>query len=80
MRALHARADLHADLPSMRSVGYRQAWRFFDGQCTFEQFRQQSIAATRQLAKRQITWLRSMPNVTVIEPTLTAALSAAKLM
>ena len=80
MRALHARADLHPNLPSMRSVGYRQAWRFFDGQCTFEQFRQQGIAATRQLAKRQMTWLRSMPNVTVIEPTLAAALSAAELL
>lgn len=78
--ALHARGDLHPNLPSMRSVGYRQAWRFFDGQCTFEEFRQEGITATRQLAKRQMTWLRSMPNVTVIEPTLTAALSAVKLL
>jgi tRNA dimethylallyltransferase len=78
--ALHARGDLHPNLPSMRSVGYRQAWRFFDGQCTFEEFRQEGITATRQLAKRQMTWLRSMPNVTVIEPTLTAALSAVELL
>ena len=74
------RGDLHPDLPSMRSVGYRQAWRFLDGQCTVEEFRQQGITATRQLAKRQMTWLRSMPNVTVIEPTLEAALSAVKLL
>ncbi len=80
IRALHARGDLHPNLPSMRSVGYRQAWRFLDGQCTVEEFRQQAIAATRQLAKRQMTWLRSMPNVTVIEATATSALSALKLL
>jgi tRNA dimethylallyltransferase len=61
-------------------VGYRQAWRFLDGQGTFEEFRQDSIAATRQLAKRQMTWLRSMPNVTVIDPTLAAALAAVELL
>ena len=76
VRALHGRGDLHPDLPSMRSVGYRQAWRFFDGQCAFEEFRAAGIAATRQLAKRQLTWLRSMPAVTVIEPTSSAAMSA----
>ena len=80
VRVLHARGDLHPNLPSMRSVGYRQAWRFLDGQCTLEEFRQEAIAATRQLAKRQMTWLRSMPNVTVIEPTLAAALSTVELL
>ena len=80
IRVLHARADLHANLPSMRSVGYRQAWRFLDGQHPFEEFRLQGIAATRQLAKRQMTWLRSMPDITVIEPTAKAALSALKLL
>ena len=80
VRVLHARGDLNPNLPSMRSVGYRQAWRFLDGHCTFEAFRQQGIAATRQLAKRQITWLRSMPNVTVIDPTLAAALTAVELL
>ncbi len=80
VRVLHGRGDLHPNLPSMRSVGYRQAWRFFDGQSTVEEFRQAGIAATRQLAKRQMTWLRSMPNVTVIEPTLAAALSAVELL
>ena len=80
VRALHARSDLHPNLPSMRSVGYRQAWRFLDGQRPFDEFRQEGIAATRQLAKRQMTWLRSMPEVTVIEPTAKAALSALKLL
>jgi tRNA dimethylallyltransferase len=64
----------------MRSVGYRQAWRFLDGQGTFDDFRQEAIAATRQLVKRQMTWLRSMPDVIVIEPTATATLSALKLL
>ena len=80
IRVLHARGDLHPNLPSMRCVGYRQAWRFLDGQCTVDEFRQQAITATRQLAKRQMTWLRSMPNVTLIEATSKAALSAFKLL
>jgi len=80
VRGLHARADLHPNLPSMRSVGYRQAWRFLDGHCTVQEFRQQAITATRQLAKRQMTWLRSMPNVTVVEATTKSVLSALKLL
>ena len=80
VRTLHARGDLHLNLPSMRSVGYRQAWRFVEGQCTFNEFREDGITATRQLAKRQITWLRSMPNITVIEPTSKAALSVVELL
>jgi len=59
VRALRARGDLHADLPSMRSVGYRQAWQALDDG-TLEGLRERGVAATRQLAKRQITWLRSM--------------------
>ncbi len=58
MKLLHARSDLHADLPSMRAVGYRQVWDWLEGNCTFEQVREKAIAATRQLAKRQLTWLR----------------------
>ncbi len=58
LRALHQRSDLHADLPSMRAVGYRQGWDWLDGNCTFEVMRERAIAATRQLAKRQLTWLR----------------------
>jgi tRNA dimethylallyltransferase len=61
VRALKARGDLHADLPSMRCVGYRQAWEYLDGESSAAEFRERSLAATRQLAKRQITWLRSMP-------------------
>jgi len=68
VRMLMARADLNPDLPSMRSVGYRQAWQHLSGATTFAQFRAAGIAATRQLAKRQITWLRSMKDAEVIDP------------
>jgi tRNA dimethylallyltransferase len=61
VKALRARGDLHADLPSMRCVGYRQAWEALDGQWPMAELRERGIAATRQLAKRQITWLRSTP-------------------
>ena len=61
VRALRARGDLHPDLPSMRCVGYRQAWEVLAGQAPLAGLPERAIAATRQLAKRQITWLRSMP-------------------
>lgn len=60
---LFARGDLHTDLPSIRSVGYRQVWDYLAGQCSFDQMRENVLAATRQLAKRQITWLRSWPEI-----------------
>jgi tRNA dimethylallyltransferase len=66
VRALRARGDLHAQLPSMRSVGYRQAWEALAGQWPLASVRERGIAATRQLAKRQLTWLRAMPERTVI--------------
>ena len=66
VESLRARGDLHPDLPSMRCVGYRQVWHLLDGQINFAQVREQGIAATRQLAKRQITWLRSMPQRQVL--------------
>ena len=66
---LKARPDLHADLPSMRCVGYRQIWDYLDGKVTLEQARLNGIAATRQLAKRQITWLRSQPDRIQIDGT-----------
>ncbi|WP_397409278.1 tRNA (adenosine(37)-N6)-dimethylallyltransferase MiaA [Polaromonas sp.] len=66
VRALRARGDLHADLPSMRCVGYRQAWEALDGAFPMGELRERGIAATRQLAKRQITWLRSMPERQVV--------------
>jgi tRNA dimethylallyltransferase len=61
---LYARQDLTPDLPSIRSVGYRQAWDYFSGQLNFNEMKESAIAATRQLAKRQMTWLRSWKNVT----------------
>jgi tRNA dimethylallyltransferase len=67
-RRLMARGDLDADLPALRSVGYRQAWRHLQGATTTAQFRAEAIAATRQLAKRQITWLRSMRDAVVVDP------------
>ena len=60
VKTLRARGDLHLGLPSMRCVGYRQAWEYLDGQYDFATLRDKGIAATRQLAKRQLTWLRSM--------------------
>jgi tRNA dimethylallyltransferase len=66
VRALRARGDLHADLPSMRCVGYRQAWEALDGSSPMAGLRDKGIAATRQLAKRQITWLRAMPERRVV--------------
>jgi len=63
VKRLYDRGDLSADLPSIRSVGYRQVWEYLAGQYTDDQMREKAIAATRQLAKRQLTWLRSWPNV-----------------
>jgi tRNA dimethylallyltransferase len=58
MKSLFARSDLNPALPSMRAVGYRQAWEWLEGNCTFDEMREKAIIATRQLAKRQLTWLR----------------------
>jgi tRNA dimethylallyltransferase len=58
MKVLKERGDLNPDLPSMRCVGYRQAWSYLEGELTFEEMCQKTLAATRQLAKRQLTWLR----------------------
>ncbi len=70
VRALRARRDLHAGLPSMRCVGYRQAWAALDeglaGDALRAAVRERGIAATRQLAKRQLTWLRGMPQRVVV--------------
>ena len=65
--ALRARGDLHERLPSIRCVGYRQAWEHLDGRSDVATMRDRAVAASRQLAKRQITWLRSMPDRTVID-------------
>jgi tRNA dimethylallyltransferase len=66
VRGLRARGDLHPDLPSMRCVGYRQAWEALDGNWPLTELRERGLAATRQLCKRQITWLRSMPERQII--------------
>jgi tRNA dimethylallyltransferase len=62
LRSLRQRYQLHPGLPSMRCVGYRQAWQFLEGEINEAQLLETGIAATRQLAKRQHTWLRSMPD------------------
>jgi tRNA dimethylallyltransferase len=62
VRQLYARDDLNLDLPSMRSVGYRQVWQYLNGEYSYEAMEEKAIIATRQLAKRQLTWLRSWPN------------------
>ena len=66
VKALRARGDLHADLPSMRCVGYRQVWQAMEGTAPVAEVRDRCIFATRQLAKRQITWLRAMPQRQVV--------------
>ena len=75
VRALMVRGDLHAELPAMRCVGYRQAWQLLEQQALgtpltalqTQELRDTGIAATRQLAKRQLTWLRSMPQRQVVQ-------------
>ena len=64
LRRTHA---LTPDLPAMRAVGYRQAWAYLDGEIDLKELREQGIAATRQLAKRQLTWLRSWPDAVVLD-------------
>ena len=64
---LRARGDLSPALPSIRCVGYRQAWDYLDGNIDRAELRELGIIATRQLAKRQITWLRAMPDRVVID-------------
>ena len=67
MQTLHKNPLLHPDLPSMRAVGYRQGWDYLDGTINFEEFKNQAIAATRQLAKRQLTWLRGISDREVFD-------------
>ena len=67
VETLRRRGDLHPGLPSMRCVGYRQAWDYLDGNIDYKTLRETGIIATRQLAKRQMTWLRSMPERVVID-------------
>ena len=68
LQALRNRHALSAAMPSMRCVGYRQAWEFLEGAIDRATLREKGIAATRQLAKRQLTWLRSLPDLEAIDP------------
>lgn len=67
VEVLRRRGDLHPGLPSMRCVGYRQVWEYLDGHIGYKDMRETGIIATRQLAKRQLTWLRAMPERIVID-------------
>jgi tRNA dimethylallyltransferase len=67
VKALRARGDLDPNLPSMRCVGYRQAWEYLDGAIDYATMRDKGIFATRQLCKRQLTWLRAMPERIVVD-------------
>jgi len=64
---LRQRTDLHPDLPSIRTVGYRQVWEYLTGTVNYTEMTGKALAATRQLAKRQLTWLRTYPNVAEVE-------------
>ncbi|WP_297196522.1 tRNA (adenosine(37)-N6)-dimethylallyltransferase MiaA [uncultured Pluralibacter sp.] len=67
VRALFARGDLHKDMPSIRCVGYRQMWSYLDGEISYDEMVYRGICATRQLAKRQMTWLRGWDDVSWLE-------------
>ena len=68
VRTLRLRDDLHANLPAIRAVGYRQAWLHLEGTIDAPTFRERAIFATRQLAKRQITWLRGELDARWLDP------------
>jgi tRNA dimethylallyltransferase len=76
LRGLRERPGLTEQSPSMRSVGYRQFWQFLDGRLTLEQASDKALFATRQLAKRQFTWLRSEKSVFTINPLEADAIDA----
>jgi tRNA dimethylallyltransferase len=64
---LYARGDLKPTMPSVRMVGYRQIWDYLTGKVNYSEMTGQALAATRQFAKRQITWLRSYPDIHVLD-------------
>lgn len=88
VEGLYNRGDLHLDLPAMRTVGYRQLWQHLAGECSLEEAVERALAATRQLAKRQLTWLRKWPDLqwiytdqagNIVESTLSDPQGAAKI-
>ncbi|OYY74212.1 MAG: tRNA (adenosine(37)-N6)-dimethylallyltransferase MiaA [Gammaproteobacteria bacterium 28-57-27] len=80
VQALRARGDLQADMPSMRAVGYRQVWEFLDGAHTYERMVELGVTATRGLAKRQMTWLRSERDICDVTACLDHADGVARLV
>jgi len=68
-RSLYNRGDLDLDKPAIRAVGYRQVWQYLDGKIDLEDTAERAIIATRQLARRQLTWLRKEPNAEWFETT-----------
>lgn len=68
VKTLRTNTGLHADLPAIRSVGYRQAWEFLNGDIDAEEMRYKALAATRQLGKRQLTWLRAINGRNTFDP------------
>ena len=76
VETLMQRPGLTRDMPSMRSVGYRQIWAHLAGDCDFEEGRYRALVATRQLAKRQITWLRSETNLFSADPLVAGCIDA----
>ena len=74
VRTLYDREELHEGLPSIKSVGYRQIWRHLSDEITYKQMVEQSLAATRQLAKRQLTWLRRWKNLKALGNTSTKSI------
>lgn len=68
VESLFRREDLYENIPSLRAVGYQQIWRYIQEESTFEEMREKGIIATRQLAKRQMTWLRNWDDIQLIQP------------
>ena len=67
VESLRQRGDLHQDMPALRAVGYRQVWEYLSGSLNYTEMVERGIIATRQLAKRQFTWLRSEPDLTLLD-------------
>ena len=67
VKGLYERGDLHINLPAIRSVGYRQLWDYCAGDCSLQDAVEKAVIATRQLAKRQLTWLRNWPQAIEIK-------------
>ncbi|MGB5511162.1 MAG: tRNA (adenosine(37)-N6)-dimethylallyltransferase MiaA [Woeseiaceae bacterium] len=76
VRRLRERPELTRDHPSMRAVGYRQLWQYLDGELSLEEAQQRALFATRQLAKRQLTWLRSERSIETVEALEAAAIDS----